>query len=222
MSTDATLEAIDIPENIGRNDPCPCGSGKKYKKCHMRIHQALGEADKKSRSIDQLITAKTIAYDAYKVLAEVHANNLLSLCFDATHELGPWRAQHDTRETFLLAASEGKITLPAGGSFEFMRMRVDEPDAHILLASNADDPRYDHVSYQILTLRRNEFDAAGKPRQATAGWRLFDVRTKDVPKSTLSEEGADLHLDHFDIGWHPRGLRDAPTYVRPVEGAEEE
>ncbi|MFZ8102737.1 SEC-C metal-binding domain-containing protein, partial [Staphylococcus arlettae] len=21
-------------ENIGRNDPCPCGSGKKYKNCH--------------------------------------------------------------------------------------------------------------------------------------------------------------------------------------------
>ncbi|MDR1422933.1 MAG: SEC-C domain-containing protein, partial [Coriobacteriales bacterium] len=20
--------------NVGRNDPCPCGSGKKYKKCH--------------------------------------------------------------------------------------------------------------------------------------------------------------------------------------------
>ncbi len=25
--------------NIGRNDPCPCGSGKKYKKCHQ------GQAD---------------------------------------------------------------------------------------------------------------------------------------------------------------------------------
>ncbi len=24
----------DIKEDIGRNDPCPCGSGKKYKKCH--------------------------------------------------------------------------------------------------------------------------------------------------------------------------------------------
>jgi uncharacterized protein YecA (UPF0149 family) len=22
------------PTKIGRNDPCPCGSGKKYKKCH--------------------------------------------------------------------------------------------------------------------------------------------------------------------------------------------
>jgi len=22
---------------VGRNDPCPCGSGKKYKKCHGKI-----------------------------------------------------------------------------------------------------------------------------------------------------------------------------------------
>ena len=27
---------------VGRNDPCPCGSGKKYKKCHMRKDQAAG------------------------------------------------------------------------------------------------------------------------------------------------------------------------------------
>ncbi len=27
--------------SAGRNDPCPCGSGKKYKKCHMRIEQGL-------------------------------------------------------------------------------------------------------------------------------------------------------------------------------------
>jgi preprotein translocase subunit SecA len=25
---------VTVPEKIGRNDPCPCGSGKKYKKCH--------------------------------------------------------------------------------------------------------------------------------------------------------------------------------------------
>ena len=24
------------PKKIGRNDPCPCGSGKKYKYCHGR------------------------------------------------------------------------------------------------------------------------------------------------------------------------------------------
>ncbi|MEX1249323.1 MAG: SEC-C metal-binding domain-containing protein, partial [Acidimicrobiia bacterium] len=24
-----------VSDKIGRNDPCPCGSGKKYKKCHL-------------------------------------------------------------------------------------------------------------------------------------------------------------------------------------------
>ncbi|MEJ2502615.1 MAG: SEC-C metal-binding domain-containing protein [Gemmatimonadota bacterium] len=23
-----------MDDKVGRNDPCPCGSGKKYKKCH--------------------------------------------------------------------------------------------------------------------------------------------------------------------------------------------
>jgi preprotein translocase subunit SecA len=27
-------QPIRVEEKIGRNDPCPCGSGKKYKKCH--------------------------------------------------------------------------------------------------------------------------------------------------------------------------------------------
>ena len=28
------VEPIRMTEAPGRNDPCPCGSGKKYKKCH--------------------------------------------------------------------------------------------------------------------------------------------------------------------------------------------
>jgi preprotein translocase subunit SecA len=27
-------EPIKVGPKIGRNDPCPCGSGKKYKNCH--------------------------------------------------------------------------------------------------------------------------------------------------------------------------------------------
>jgi preprotein translocase subunit SecA len=26
--------AVTQDPKVGRNDPCPCGSGKKYKKCH--------------------------------------------------------------------------------------------------------------------------------------------------------------------------------------------
>jgi preprotein translocase subunit SecA len=27
---------------VGRNDPCPCGSGKKYKRCHMQSDESVG------------------------------------------------------------------------------------------------------------------------------------------------------------------------------------
>ncbi|MGH9469826.1 MAG: SEC-C metal-binding domain-containing protein, partial [Terriglobia bacterium] len=27
-------QVVRRSEKVGRNDPCPCGSGKKYKKCH--------------------------------------------------------------------------------------------------------------------------------------------------------------------------------------------
>jgi len=29
----ATTETLRAEPKVGRNDPCPCGSGKKYKKC---------------------------------------------------------------------------------------------------------------------------------------------------------------------------------------------
>jgi len=29
-------ELKEVPE-VGRNEKCPCGSGKKYKKCHGRV-----------------------------------------------------------------------------------------------------------------------------------------------------------------------------------------
>jgi preprotein translocase subunit SecA len=28
------LQPVRVEQKIGRNDPCPCGSGKKYKNCH--------------------------------------------------------------------------------------------------------------------------------------------------------------------------------------------
>jgi preprotein translocase subunit SecA len=28
------VQPIRVEKKVGRNDPCPCGSGKKYKHCH--------------------------------------------------------------------------------------------------------------------------------------------------------------------------------------------
>jgi preprotein translocase subunit SecA len=34
--TVVTRSPDDVPK-VGRNDPCPCGSGKKYKNCHGKL-----------------------------------------------------------------------------------------------------------------------------------------------------------------------------------------
>ncbi|HET9200150.1 MAG TPA: SEC-C metal-binding domain-containing protein [Dehalococcoidia bacterium] len=37
MRTDgrpAKVQTVVAGPKVGRNDPCPCGSGRKYKKCH--------------------------------------------------------------------------------------------------------------------------------------------------------------------------------------------
>jgi preprotein translocase subunit SecA len=33
-STEPVKPIRNVAPKVGRNDPCPCGSGKKYKKCH--------------------------------------------------------------------------------------------------------------------------------------------------------------------------------------------
>ncbi|GAG14309.1 unnamed protein product, partial [marine sediment metagenome] len=45
---------------IGRNDPCPCGSGKKYKKCCGATTSAVSVAGRKTR--DYIALNKDIAY----------------------------------------------------------------------------------------------------------------------------------------------------------------
>jgi preprotein translocase subunit SecA len=38
------IEPIRVPHKTGRNQPCPCGSGVKYKRCCLNRPQTLGKA----------------------------------------------------------------------------------------------------------------------------------------------------------------------------------
>ncbi len=44
---------------IGRNNPCPCGSGKKYKKCCLQEHQ--------SARLPQVVNQSIIDEDAQRI-----------------------------------------------------------------------------------------------------------------------------------------------------------
>ncbi|HCC71681.1 MAG TPA: preprotein translocase subunit SecA [Bacteroidales bacterium] len=40
-------EPVRVEKKVGRNDPCPCGSGKKYKNCHGRVGAGLPQQPQK-------------------------------------------------------------------------------------------------------------------------------------------------------------------------------
>ena len=55
----------DVPANTGRNDPCPCGSGKKYKQCHLVANEAKErEARAKATADAPVPTVEAAAEDA--------------------------------------------------------------------------------------------------------------------------------------------------------------
>jgi hypothetical protein len=55
----------DVAANPGRNDPCPCGSGKKYKQCHLGADEAKErEARAKAAAAAPLAAADTAAEGA--------------------------------------------------------------------------------------------------------------------------------------------------------------
>jgi hypothetical protein len=41
-------------EKVGRNDPCPCGSGKKFKRCHLGREEELSHAGMEDLSVEEM------------------------------------------------------------------------------------------------------------------------------------------------------------------------
>ncbi len=44
---------------LGRNDPCHCGSGKKYKQCHQRLDEEREKAERELKTIGQWVSFHT-------------------------------------------------------------------------------------------------------------------------------------------------------------------
>ncbi len=187
-------------EDVGRNDPCPCGSGKKFKKCHERELRLQKEAQKKSRNAHDLINESTIPWAMYKLLVQVRENNLIPLFHEMTHELGPLRGQYDTAEAYIKATEDRETFLPCAEGFDLRRIRLDGPDVHLLLAKGIKDPKLKSVTFDVVTLRPNEIDKDRNPRDAEhLGWRVWNIERHERNKSEL--EHNDLTLEELGYTW---------------------
>lgn len=60
-------------EKIGRNDPCYCGSGKKYKQCHMKIEQEKAKEERAWESAATFLRRDLIAFAREERFAESFA-----------------------------------------------------------------------------------------------------------------------------------------------------
>lgn len=192
----------DMFKNVGRNDDCPCGSGKKFKKCHEQTLKLQKEAEKKTRRVEQLIGPKTIPWHVYKLMGQAHSDNLPNLLWEMGHELGPFREKYKTMESYLLATTRGDDRMPASPAFELRWIRVDGPDVFLLLNRGLKDPKTSNVVYEIVHLRPNEFGTDRTLRTVTYnGFRIWDIRRSEVSKA--ESENHDLRLSDLGYEWAP-------------------
>lgn len=190
----------EVPEDIGRNDPCPCGSGRKYKKCCQRVHRMQREAEKRSRGVEDLVDESTNAWGMLKLLRQVRDNNMYALFYDMTHDEGPFRERFEGKTEFIGAADAGEELLVSGPDADLRRIRLDGIDNYVLLTEGLDDPRSTKYRYNVIILRPNEYDAAGEPRDVDhKGLRVWDIERHERPKDAV--EDGDLSLTDLEYEW---------------------
>jgi len=83
---------------VGRNDPCPCGSGRKYKKCHLRsdeaARRAAGEPDT-VHNLDEELVYELAAYAAARFGAAWQGHKrAFADARDAIQLALPWAVYH--------------------------------------------------------------------------------------------------------------------------------
>lgn len=179
----------ETPTDVGRNDPCPCGSEKKYKKCCMNADRIQKEATKSSRAPHELIGEHTSPWDLYKLLVSATENNMPKFFWEAAHELGPWRQRYTTPEQYFVALGDGSDNMVARAGSDLLRIRHDDPDVLLLL-------RRGDVA-EVVTLRTHELDAAGDTRDVDHwGYRVWDVTRVDIPKGT-----DDITFSALGVAW---------------------
>ena len=175
---------------VGRNDACPCGSGKKYQKCCMNTHRVQREAAKSAREPHQLIAEDTSVWQMFKLLETAAESSLPKFLWESGHDAGPWRQQYPEATAYFAALGSGAETMIARPGTELLRIRHDGVDAQLLLMRNN--------TVEVVTLRPNECDANGARRAVQYwGWRVWSVDRHEV------ERGVEPTFEALGYEWSP-------------------
>ena len=140
-------------KKIGRNDPCPCGSGKKFKKCHMGREDELALNELGDISVeemgDRITSLPTVHYGRSQEIVDdldikVLTGNAVGIKFvDLKRYTGLSILGSSHRK-----ASEGK----SGGIFInlYKTMKTDPDNIYLAISPDIDDSTLIHQLAHVL------------------------------------------------------------------------
>lgn len=187
--------------SLHRNDPCSCGSGKKYKSCCMKLAEVRTRLERTTIDVLEVITPQTIPYFWWKKWNEMRTRGELGVLWDMFHVDGLYRGRYEDRDHFYRDAQ--MHPLPSGPDWILEKIKVDEKEAFLLSSRGREEPRVKHISLEMMHLQRT-----------VDGWRLFDVKSDRVTKG----EG-EVYISFANFGLisaeHDFHVRVEAGYERP-------
>ncbi|MEB2312495.1 MAG: SEC-C metal-binding domain-containing protein [Sorangiineae bacterium] len=197
MSKDGWRDPAELPldwlplrraaERVGRNDPCPCGSGKKYKRCCEAKHQDREASPFAGMTMDEAL-ADPGRHGDPRIIEKIPEDQLggLELARLAVPQLASL-----VRRAYDLARWE----LAEAALAEFGR-RAEEPDFHFdevraeLVHALVEAKEYDRLAAQLAAV-----EDAADPLYAAAGLVLAKGRAQPEALERL-EQLLRVELDH--------------------------
>lgn len=179
------MEAIDY-SNTKRNDPCPCGSGKKYKKCCFKVQQIQKQTQTSTAQLGDFIRPQQIPYHWFKGLQMILNRREWALLYQTFFVGGPLLQKYNSVEAFVEEARNHPTRVPAGGDFYLRRIRIVDEFAFIMGQRNKDDRRTSEVTFEVLKITNTDM-----------GYRLNDFERRQFPKGDF--EGDDPSFDQFEL-----------------------
>ena len=142
--------------NTRRNDPCPCGSGKKYKKCcfHNQIIQA--QTERETLSLETFIEPGQDAYQWFKGIRQITNRRDWRLLYEAFAADSPILGRYPSAESFIVAARESADNAPLGGDLELRRFRLLGDTTWIMVARGLEDRRRTKVEFEVVEARASD------------------------------------------------------------------
>ncbi len=165
--------------SVGRNEPCPCGSGKKYKKCCFKSDQVSQKLADTRRDANEILTEDTSIYTLWSEWRQARESVDFNFLYDLLDPNGELSAQFADRAEFVAQCNDGKANIPSGLA-EFRHLFINEAkEAKLLQTVGENDPTVSKVQCECVEFLKTE-----------KGWRFsrFDQKeiTKDEPAPSLA------------------------------------